>query len=74
MNENEPKEIEVVTGDGSELNISEVEKHLEIQKPKPKDKKEIVIPGKKWPIGDGSFRDIFVLFVPLLLIVYIKQS
>lgn len=47
MNEKEPKEIEVITGDGTELNISEVEKHLDIQKPKQKDKKEIVIPSEK---------------------------
>lgn len=47
MENNEPKEIKIVSGDGSELNISDVEKHLDIQKPKQKDKKNIVIPGEK---------------------------
>lgn len=44
----EPKKIEVVSGDGKDLNISEVSSHLNIAKPKIKkddDKKqEIVIP------------------------------
>ena len=38
MENNAPKEIKIVSGDGSELNISDVEKHLDIQKPKQKDK------------------------------------
>lgn len=44
-----PKEIEVVTGDGENLNISPVYKHLNIQKPKAKDekKKDIIIPEEK---------------------------
>ena len=50
MNE-EPKKIEVVSGDGKNLNISEVSTHLSIAKPKIKDdndkKKEIVIPKVK---------------------------
>lgn len=42
------KNIEVVNGDGSELDISPVYDHLEIGKPKPKkDKKEIIIPEEK---------------------------
>lgn len=47
MENTEPREIEIVSGNGSELNISDVEKHLDIQKPKQKEKKEIVIPGEK---------------------------
>ena len=44
-----PKEIEIVTGDGENLNISPVYKHLDIQKPKEKDekKKDIIIPKEK---------------------------
>ena len=47
MNENEKKEIEVVSGNGSELNISEVHEHLTSMRPKSKDendRKNIVIP------------------------------
>ena len=43
-------EIEVVNGDGSELDISEVSSHITSLKPKTKSeksKKEIVIPEKK---------------------------
>ena len=36
MEDREPKEIKIVSGDGSELNISDVENHLDIQKPKQK--------------------------------------
>lgn len=47
MNE-EPKKIEVVSGNGKELDISNVSTHLAIAKPKIKNdnekKKEIVIP------------------------------
>lgn len=44
-----PKQIEVVNGDGNELQISPVYKHLSIAKPKTKDekKKGIVIPKEK---------------------------
>lgn len=43
------KEIEVVTGDGSDLDISPVYDHIDVAKPKRKDKKpeNIVIPGQK---------------------------
>lgn len=47
MDENEElekKEIEIVTGDGSELDISEVHDHLSSLRPKTNDKKNIVIP------------------------------
>lgn len=50
MSENEtPKQIEIVSGDGKELNISPVYDHLSIAKPKTKEekKKEIVIPKEK---------------------------
>lgn len=50
MSESEaPKKIEIVSGDGKELNISPVYDHLSIAKPKTKDekKKEIVIPKEK---------------------------
>lgn len=47
----EPKKIEVVSGSGKELEISDVSTHLAIAKPKIKDesekKKEIVIPQVK---------------------------
>ncbi len=45
--ETEKKEIEVVTGDGSELNISDVHEHLTALRPKTNDKKNIVIPEVK---------------------------
>ncbi len=47
--DNEPKKIEVVDGDGSDLNISPVYKHLNIGKPKTKDEKDkkIIIPQEK---------------------------
>lgn len=49
--ENEKKEIEVVTGDGTNLEFSPVFEHLNAAKPKPKDenekKKKIIIPGLK---------------------------
>jgi len=47
--EDEPKKIEIVTGDGSDLEISEVKKHLHIEKPKSNNnnKKEIIIPTEK---------------------------
>lgn len=47
----EPKKIEVVSGNGENLNISEVSTHLSSIKPKIKDKdnkkQEIVIPQPK---------------------------
>ena len=49
MSEN--KKIEIVSGNGKDLNISDVSTHLSIAKPKIKDdaekKKEIVIPQVK---------------------------
>ena len=48
---NEKKEIEIVTGDGTELDVSPVFEHLNSVKPKTKDenekKKKIIIPGIK---------------------------
>ena len=41
------KEIEVISGDGSNLDISPVSEYIEIEKPKPKGKDEIVIPEEK---------------------------
>lgn len=44
----EEKEIKVVNGDGSELDISPVYDHIDLGKPKTKkDKKEIIIPEEK---------------------------
>lgn len=44
----EKKKIEVVTGDGKDLDISPVYQHLEVEKPKEEKKKEnIVIPEEK---------------------------
>lgn len=42
-NINNPKKIEVIKGDG-DLNISPVYEHIEVEKPKPKDTREIIIP------------------------------
>lgn len=48
MDENQ-KEIKIVTGDGSDLEISNVKKHLPIEKPKSSEntKKNIIIPTEK---------------------------
>ena len=45
----EKKEIEVVSGDGSNLDISPVYEHIDAAKPKNKDNKpkNIVVPGQK---------------------------
>lgn len=45
----EPKKIEIVNGNGKDLEISPVYKHLSIAKPKTKEekKKNIVIPEEK---------------------------
>ena len=43
----EPKKIEVVTGDGEDLNISPVYEHLEVEKPRPKENRQIIIPEVK---------------------------
>lgn len=40
------KKIEVVTGDGN-LNISPVYDHIEAEKPRPKDTREVIIPEVK---------------------------
>lgn len=49
--ENDKKEIEVVAGDGTELELSPVFEHLNAAKPKPKDendkKKKIIVPEVK---------------------------
>ena len=47
--DNNSKKIEVVDGDGTELDISPVYKHLNIAKPKTKDEKDkkIIIPEEK---------------------------
>ena len=50
MEENERKEIEIISGDGSELNISPVKEHIKDLKPKSKEeqnKKKIIIPEVK---------------------------
>lgn len=47
MNE-APKQIKIVNGDGKDLEISPVYKHLSIEKPKTKEeKKKIIIPEEK---------------------------
>lgn len=55
--EDAPKKIEVVNGDGKDLEISPVYKHLSIEKPKKKEekKKEIVIPKEKKKWGKPYF-------------------
>ncbi len=51
LEEEEKKEIEVVTGDGSEIEVSQVFEHLNAMKPKIKEKEEkkkkIIIPEVK---------------------------
>ncbi len=42
----ENKKIEVVSGDG-DLNISPVSRYIEVEKPKPKEEREIIIPEVK---------------------------
>ena len=48
-NKDEKKDIEVISGDGSNLVISPVYEHINAAKPKSNDKKpkNIVIPGEK---------------------------
>lgn len=42
------KKIEIVSGDGKDLNISPVYDHIDIEKPKEKkEKKKIIIPDNK---------------------------
>lgn len=41
------KKIEIVSGNGKDLNISPVYEHIEIEKPKKEEKKDIVIPKVK---------------------------
>ena len=42
------KEIEIISGDGKDLNISPVYDHIDIEKPKEdKEKKKIIIPDNK---------------------------
>ena len=49
--ENKPKKIEVVAGDG-ELNISPVSRYIEVEKPRPKDNRKIVIPDVKEAVSN----------------------
>ncbi len=48
-NDENKKEIEVISGDGSNLEISPVYEHINAAKPKTKDQnpKNIIIPGEK---------------------------
>ena len=43
----EKKKIEVVTGNGKDLDISPVYQHLEVEKPKEEKKEKIIIPEEK---------------------------
>ncbi len=45
-NVDKPKKIEVVPGDGG-LNISPVYEHIEVEKPRSKDSREVIIPETK---------------------------
>ncbi len=48
MSEKEQKKIEVISGDGKNLNISPVYDHIDIERPKEKkENKKIVIPKEK---------------------------
>ena len=55
----EQKQIEVVTGDGSDLDISPVYEHLNAAKPKSIEKKEkdIVIPKENKSKGEDSDKE-----------------
>ena len=57
-NENikEPKKIDVVTGDGN-LHISPVYEHIEVQKPRPKDTREVIVPEVKDTVNKESTED-----------------
>ena len=61
MEENERKEIEIISGDGSELNISPVKEHIKDLKPKSKEeqnKKKIIIQEvKKLNIDDTDKKE-----------------
>lgn len=50
------KEIEILNGDGSNLDISPVYEHINVAKPKNRDKKpkNIVIPGQKKKDGNND--------------------
>ena len=47
--EEKPKKITVVTGDGNDLDISEVREHLNVAKPKNQNNKDkkIIVPKEK---------------------------
>lgn len=48
MNTESKKEIEIVSGNGKNLNISPVYDHIDIEKPnKKEEKKKIIIPEEK---------------------------
>lgn len=47
MSENKKKDLEIVSGDDSNLNISPVYGHLNTAKPKSKKPKNIVVPKEK---------------------------
>lgn len=48
MEDQEPKKIEIITGNGDELDISPVYDHIDIEKPRDnKEKKNIIIPKEK---------------------------
>ena len=47
MENGNKKEITVISGDGKNLNISPVYEHIEVEKPRPKDTREVIIPEVK---------------------------
>ena len=47
MNENKPKKIEIVSDGGKNLNISPVYDHIDMEKPKQKDERKVVVPKEK---------------------------
>lgn len=53
-NMSEDKKIEVVNGNGDDLEISPVYDHLDIEKPNTEKKKEIVIPKEKKKEDDDA--------------------
>ncbi len=49
----EPKKIEVVTGNG-DLTISPVSRYIDVEKPRPKENREIVIPEVKDTVSNNK--------------------
>lgn len=69
-----PKEIKIVSGDGKDLEISPVYKHLPIQKPKSKDKKDVIIPKEKKQWVNHSLFNILYNIIQMYLLDVMYNS